>query len=202
MIESLDITAAACGFLATIFFIKINKYAWPLSLVAIAIDIFLYMHKGLYGDFMLQCVYLISVFYGWYEWLYGGKNKKELPISSMSVKLTLVLTLIAVVGIAGLTAFLKYKTNSQVPYLDATTTILSLIAQWMICRKIIQCWFLWFFVDAIYVGLYFFKGLPAHGVLNTIYVSMAVAGYITWRRQMSTAKPIEAEADIDLADVA
>ncbi len=195
MIETLDITAATFGFIATIFYIKINKHAWPLSLVAILIGMFLYMHKGLYGDFMLHCIYLISIFYGWYEWRHGGKDKKEIPISSLSAKLTLLLTIIAIVGIAGLSAFLKYKTNSQVPYLDATTTILSLIAQWMICRKIIQCWFLWFFVDFMFTGLYFYKGLPAHGVLNTIYLGMAVAGYINWRRQMTPDKLVVVGAD-------
>mgnify|MGYP000713545896 CR=1 FL=1 len=70
------------------------------------------------------------------------------------------------------------------PYLDATTTVLSLIAQWMVCKKIIENWILWFVVDAIYVFLYFYKDIPAHGVLLIIYLGLAVAGFIRWRKLM------------------
>ena len=78
--------------------------------------------------------------------------------------------MLSIGGIFATAQLLKNFTDSQIPYLDAITTVLSWIAQWMICKKIIETWFLWFVVDVIYVGLYFYKGIPAHGILLMIYL--------------------------------
>lgn len=185
MMEAFDIIGASLAFLATIFYIRINVWAWPIGLIAIGIDMFLYGYKGIYGDMALNSIYLLMTLYGWYQWKFGGNNHTELPVTSMDWKLTAILSLMAVFGISITYFILSHYTNSQIPVLDATTTILSLIAQWLICRKILQCWALWFVIDAMYSGLYFYKGIPAHGILNIIYLGMAVAGYWRWRQQLT-----------------
>ena len=185
MLETLDIIGAVLAFVTTILYIRINIFAWPLSLIAICIDMFLYLKKGIYGDTALNCIYLTLTLYGWYQWKYGGNNNSVLSTTSLDSKLTLQLLAIAVMGISALFYALSHYTNSQIPFLDASTTILSLIAQWMLCKKIIQCWALWFLVDAVYSGIYFYKGIPAHGVLNIVYLSMAVVGYLSWKKQFS-----------------
>lgn len=184
MIETLDIIGASLAFISTIFYIRISILAWPISLISLCISLSLYWHKGIYGDMGLHIIYISMSIYGWYAWKFGGRKHSELPISSLTFSLTTKLALIATIGISALYFILSHYTNSQIPLWDATTTILSLIAEWMICRKIIQCWGLWFLMDASFVGIYFFKGLPAHAILNIVYVGMAVAGYWRWQRQI------------------
>jgi len=117
---------------------------------------------------------------GWYWWLRGGFDKEPLAIQNLTAKHGLILSAIVGISTCSLAFSLIHFTNSQVPYWDASTTILSLTAQWLICRKIIECWILWFIVDALYAGLYFYKGLPAHGILLCIYTVLAVVGYRAW----------------------
>lgn len=183
MIHYLDFIGAIFAFISTIAYIRISPLAWPIGLIAIGIDIFLYWQKGIYGDMALQSIYLSMTFYGWYSWLFGGINKSELPITSLTPILAKLLAITAVIATTITFILLKELTNSQIPLLDATTTILSLIAQWLICRKIIQCWHLWFIIDALYCGLYIFKGIPAHASLQIMYLGMAIAGYYSWRKQ-------------------
>jgi nicotinamide mononucleotide transporter len=38
----------------------------------------------------LQIVFIILGVYGWYQWLYGGANKTELPVSKMPKKYILI----------------------------------------------------------------------------------------------------------------
>src|SRR5262249_54177869 len=89
--------------------------------------------------------------------------------------------LIALLGILLMAQGLKWTTDSTIPYWDASTTILSLIAQWLLCIKIIHCWILWFIVDALIAILQFYKGLPFHSALHWLYLFMAVVGYYRWR---------------------
>lgn len=188
LIYSLDIVGAIFAFISTIFYIRASVYAWPVGLVAILINLFLYAVTGLYADASKEGVYFISSLLGWYWWLHGSVNQKQLPITHVTKKYALVLTSISAFSILILSFLLMRFTNSQVPYWDATTTVLSLIAQWLICRKIIETWILWFIVDALYAGLYFYKGLPAHGILLVAYTVMAVIGYVVWSAQSRGTK--------------
>jgi nicotinamide mononucleotide transporter len=74
-----------------------------------------------------------------------------------------------------------------VPYTDALTTSLSVIALWMLSRKLIEQWWVWFVVDLISSGLYIYKGIYGRALLYGIYTVMAVYGFLTWKRKMRQA---------------
>jgi len=65
--------------------------------------------------------------------------------------------------------------------------VVSLIAQWLMCRKIIETWSLWFFVDACYVGMHYLKGIPMHALVSCIYLGMAIVGYLLWQKQLKVS---------------
>lgn len=181
-LHTLDILGASLAFLTTCFYIKASPWAWPIGVLATINDAVLYALTGIYGDMALQGLYFVSMLYGWFVWTQGGNNKTALPVGHISSRVALYLMLLSVLGVALVSQVLSYYTTSQVPYLDAITMVLSLVAQWMMCRKWIESWVVWLFVDAIYVGLYCYKGIPFHAGLNLVYLLMAVSGYGYWRR--------------------
>lgn len=193
--ESLDISGAVFSLIATIYYVKADIRAWPMSLIATTLNVSLYGLTGIYGDMNLEMIYFFSAIYGWWVWRHGTTNRDELPITSLSARQYISFTLIAIIGIYSVAQILIHFTNSQVPWWDASTTVLSLIAQWLICRKIIQTWFLWFIVDAMYVGLYFDKAIYAHSILLIIYLGLAIAGYLNWLRlkhpQVGELQPVK-----------
>ncbi|MBN2689904.1 MAG: nicotinamide mononucleotide transporter [Gammaproteobacteria bacterium] len=188
LLHVLDIIGAVFSFFSTVAYIRVSVIAWPLGIVSLLIDLYLYFTKGIYADMTLHFMYLLMTFYGWYEWKFGGDNKEELPIGSISKGMLFSLTLFGIVSASTLYFFLKDYAHSQIPLWDATSTVVSLIAQFLICRKIIECWFLWFFVDMVYSGMYIYKGIPAHGIVQFIYVGMAVVGYLNWQKQLQLIK--------------
>jgi|WetSurMetagenome_2_1015567.scaffolds.fasta_scaffold225741_2 nicotinamide mononucleotide transporter len=182
--KQLDIIGTICGLTATACFVGAYKIAWPISLVALFIDGILFWKKGLYGDCVLQIIYFIMILYGWWQWLYGGNSGKGCEITTITLKQVFWCLTVAVLGIVLVYLLLRFYTDSQIPVLDATTTVLSLLAFWLSCYKILQCWILWFIVDSFYIGMYFYKAVPAHAWLNIIYLSMAMYGYFIWRRKI------------------
>jgi len=181
----LDPIGAVFSLLSTIFFVKANKQAWPLGIVATMCNMTLYFQRGIYGDAALEIFYFLLMFYGWHLWSRGKEQQRELPITHLTMQQGILWVVVASVSIPCLAWLLIRYAHSSVPWLDATTTIVSLIAQWLMCRKIIETWLLWFIADAIYAGMYFYKGIPFHSALLMVYLGMAIAGYITWSGRSS-----------------
>ena len=186
ILKFLDLTGAVLSFLSTIAFTREHLSAWPLGLLAATINGYLYLHQGIYADALLELLYFGLIFYGWYLWLYGGSAHKGVSIRHITAKESCTLLFIGLATSLTLGFLLNHYTHSTIPYIDATTAIFSLLGQWMIGKKIIECWALWFSVDATYVWLYLNKGIPFHSVLMMIYLCIAIMGYISWSKKIST----------------
>lgn len=185
LITWLDYLGTALSLTCTLFYIFAKIQAWPFALMTIAINLILYFLTGLYGDVCKEFVYATLCIIGWYWWAKGSPEAKSLSISRLSFEQGTVLLVITLLAISSLAFVLSKFAHSKVPLWDAATTVLSLTAQWLVCRKILESWILWFVVDGLYVGLYFYKGLPAHGVLMLIYTGLAIVGYRSWRASQS-----------------
>jgi nicotinamide mononucleotide transporter len=75
--------------------------------------------------------------------------------------------------------------NGDIVYIDASTTTISLIAQWMMARKYIENWLVWIFVDLLYVGVYLYKGVYLTSFLYFIFLFLATLGYLKWKKTLS-----------------
>ena len=158
-------------------------WCWPVAIIAIVIYIYIFFKSKLYGDSALQVFYLAMSFYGWYEWLYGGKEHTELTLSKIDLKMLIITTAAGVGGTFVLVYFLK-MTDSNVPWLDACTTSFSLVATWMMARKILENWLYWIIIDLLYVGIYIYKDLYVTGLQYFIFTILAAYGYWQWRKEL------------------
>jgi len=64
-------------------------------------------------------------------------------------------------------------------------TLLALIGVVLNIKKKISCFYIWFFTNASWACVDFSKGIPAQGVLFTIYTLLAVYGVYEWRKDKS-----------------
>jgi nicotinamide mononucleotide transporter len=77
----------------------------------------------------------------------------------------------------------------------ATTTSLSLAAQYMMSRKILENWSIWNVANVIYIGLYIYKSLYLTAFLYLVFLVMCIAGHIRWRKELDE-KPLVAAAAV------
>lgn len=189
---TLDALGTICGLVYLYLEYNARIQLWLVSMVMPAIDIFVYFQAGLYADFGMAIYYLLAAIYGWAVWRgiigrgdNGSSRKKELPITRFPHKDILLIfgVFIAIWGVMYwvLTTF----TNSTVPLVDSLANSLSIVALWMLSRKYVEQWLLWFVVDAILCVLYIYKGVPFHGILYGFYTVMAIIGYRKWVSLMS-----------------
>lgn len=186
----LDTILEVLGFVTGLCYLWYEYHAsarlWIFSIIMPMIGMVLYFNKGIYADFAINIYYFLIAIYGYVAWTFNfsKKQKEELPISRIKLRAAVVCAVVAAVLWLGISYVLRTYTDSTVPYIDAFTTSLSIVAMWMLARKYVEQWLVWIVVDAVSAGLYFYKGIPFYGMLYAIYTTVAYFGYCRWLRLM------------------
>jgi nicotinamide mononucleotide transporter len=121
--------------------------------------------------------------YGWLNWIFGGQNHTALKITRTIRSEWIILAVTIPFGTLGMWAFLV-TVNDAAPLWDALTTVLSLAAQYLLCRKRFENWWFWILADVIYVPLYFSRQLPLTAVLYAGFLTMCLVGTREWARSL------------------
>ncbi len=186
----LDTILEVLGFVTGLCYLWYEYHAsarlWIFSIIMPMIGMVLYFNKGIYADFAINIYYFLIAIYGYVAWTFNfsKKQKEELPISRIKLRAAVVCAVVAAVLWLGISYVLRTYTDSTVPYIDAFTTSLSIVAMWMLARKYVEQWLVWIVVDAVSAGLYLYKGIPFYCVLYAIYTVVAYFGYRRWLRLM------------------
>lgn len=185
------VTGIACVWLAA----KQNIWTWPMGLVSVAMYVFVFYDARLYADMGLNAFYFLTSLYGWYVWLYGGKNHTERKVGRVSKKELTVLLALGFVFTVCLGFFLDNYTDADLSYTDSATTAVSLIGYWMMAKKQLENWVVWLVVDVVYVGVYTYKDLYLTSFLYAVYLLLCVKGYLEWKKELVAPKQAPAEAN-------
>ena len=166
--------------------VREHLWNWPIGLANSIVFFILFWKSGLYADMWLQVIYFALGLYGWIHWLRGGPNQTQLEVSRATPAEWIEVATFIPLATLGLRELLIIA-NGAAPFWDALTTVISLAAQWLLCRKRIENWFLWITADLIYVPLYFNRQLVLTGILYAVFLLMCIAGWRAWHRQLNTS---------------
>jgi nicotinamide mononucleotide transporter len=184
----LEWTAATITALSVYLAAREDIWNWPTAIVSVVMYIVVYVRAGLYSDAGLQLFFLGMSIYGWYEWLYGGAGHTELEVTRASRR---VWAWCAAIGLAfwALDGAVMSRVNGVAfPYIDAGTTTVSLIAQWMMTRKLLENWVLWILVNVVYVPVLLVKHLYPTALLYSALLLLAIKGLVDWRASWLAAR--------------
>ncbi len=182
MMLAFEWTAAIITALSVYLQARENIWNWPTAIVSVTMYAIVYTKSGLYSDAGLQMYFLATSIYGWYHWLRGGTGHTVLHVSSATKRVWLWCLVLGVSFYVVSVSITSHMEGVALPYLDGFTTTVSLIAQWMITRKLLESWLLWIVVNVVYVPMLISKQLYPTALLYTVMLGLAVKGYVDWRR--------------------
>ena len=79
--------------------------------------------------------------------------------------------------------------GARLPMLDAALVALSLVAQWMMTRKLLENWALWVALDVVYVAVFISRGLRLTAMLYLVFLVLAAFGHFEWKRSFQQRLP-------------
>jgi nicotinamide mononucleotide transporter len=186
------ITGAICVWLC----VKENVWNWPTGIANNIFYIVVFWASGLYADSLLQWIYIAISIYGWWNWLHGGAAHSKLKVSRATLPGMGLYVLLTALGTIVFYELLQRYTNSTVPLWDGLTTALSLVAQYMLTRKLVENWWFWIVADVIYIALYAYKHLLLTSLLYAIFLAMCIVGLRQWLSTMAEGQSTAIEAAI------
>jgi nicotinamide mononucleotide transporter len=192
----LEFFGTLAGGIAVWISARANVWSWPIGIINVVLLFFLFYQVQLYPDMFLQIFFLITNILGWWRWLHpkvGEEDrKKELRVSYLTNNWRVTSGGIIVVGtgIMGsaaskLHAWLPsmFSLPSAFPYLDSFVTVTSVVAQYWMLQKKVECWVLWIFADIIATYLYFMKDIKFLGLEYFVFCFIATMGFVVWRKE-------------------
>ncbi|MCX6326727.1 MAG: nicotinamide riboside transporter PnuC [Bacteroidia bacterium] len=203
---------AVTGIIYVFLEIRQAIWLWPIGIITSAVYILVFFTGKLYADMSLQGYYLVISFVGWYWWA-GRKNgrrgeeengrtgdseteglrdsetkkegeKETLQVTRLDLKTGVVLSIVFILLYVIMWFILSRLTDSPVPEWDSFLTSLSIVATWMLARKIYEHWLLWIVVNSVSVVLFLTRGLYPTVILYIVYGIMSFVGLVAWKRSI------------------
>ena len=183
---SLEILAVIFGVASVWFAKKESIWVYPTGIISTAIYVYICYHYTLYGDLIINIYYTLMSIYGWYMWtkLIQGehieitKSSKKDILKAVGIFISTAVFVICV--------YLYFNRFDRITdYFDTFTTGIFFAAMWMMANKKIEHWLLWIGGNIISIPLYFIKGLGFSGIQFTIFLVLAILGYIEWKKNLN-----------------
>lgn len=183
-----ELLAALFGVVSVVLTARQSLWCWPTGLVMVVLYAWVFWQARLYADMGLQLVYVGLQLYGWWQWARGGPQASARRVQALGGRRSLAWLGAGVAGGLGLGLTLAQTTDAAAPLLDSQVTALSLVAQWLMSHKVLECWAFWILVDVLAVGVFASRGLWPTTALYAVFLGLATAGGLAWRRELAEAR--------------
>jgi nicotinamide mononucleotide transporter len=163
---------------------RVQLIAWPLAIVSSLAYMILFAHSKLYGEASLQILFVIVAAWGWWQWKFGRQaDGSALTVRRIDTRTGLIVIAATCATWPLLGFALRSFTDSDVPFFDALPTAGSIAGQWLLGKKYIENWVIWFAVNVFSVALFAHKGLWLTVVLYALFAVLSVIGWRAWQQR-------------------
>ncbi len=175
-----ELAAVGFGIAYIVLAIREHRACWIAGAIGTAIYAKVFHDAGLPMQAALQVVYVAMSAYGFFAW------RRDQGISAPLRRWPLAhhLAAAAAVGLAtAVSAPLAARhALAAAPVADSLGTWASLVATWLLARRVVDNWLWWIAIDAGLAALFARQGLLPTAALYLAYALLAVAGWRRWRR--------------------
>lgn len=196
-IDALGTLSAVTGVVCVVLVAKRSIWNYLFGLINVTTYALIAYRSQLYGDAILNAAYYLPMqFAGFALWRKHSSDQSRQSVQSrlMSRRARAVL----LTGCAVLTALIglvldRFTADPQ-PYKDAATTLLSVVAQYLMVKAFAEQWILWIAVNAISVAMWIVclgRG-DEHAALMVVmwlcYLANSINGLVVWRRNAAAQR--------------
>ncbi|OZQ81523.1 nicotinamide mononucleotide transporter [Paenibacillus sp. VTT E-133291] len=144
--------------------------------------------NGLFGEVMLNLLFFVPMnIVGFYMWKNNHQDGK-LSMRQMDLKGLFLVGAVCVIGCLLLGIGLSFIPGQNSPYIDAITTVLSIVATFLMVRRFKEQWLVYIVLNMFTVLLWVIRMMEGSGegllmiIMWSAYLVNAAYGYYNWNK--------------------
>ena len=184
----LEFLAFWFGIISVVFAKKQNILVYPTGIICTIITMYLMYKVSLLGHILVNLLYTIISFFGWWNWSRRENNDLVVKVSKFTYNdLTKSLLIFFFIVFIAYFAHNFFATNfeGQIKELDILTSGIFVTAMWLMANKKLENWILWIIGNVITIPLYLSSDKIILSIQYVIFTILAVQAYIEWKKSLS-----------------
>ena len=184
----LEFLAFWFGIISVVFAKKQNILVYPTGIICTIITMYLMYKVSLLGHILVNLLYTIISFFGWWNWSRRENNDLVVKVSKFtSNDLSKSLLIFFFIVFVAYFAHDFFATNfeGQIKELDILTSGIFVTAMWLMANKKLENWILWIIGNVITIPLYLSSEKIILSIQYVIFTILAIQAYIEWKKSLS-----------------
>ena len=178
-----EVIASILGLANIVLLVRRSIWNYPFGIVMVSMYGVVFFQARLYSDALLQVFFFVVQIYGWWVWYHARDSAGLVKVELMSARARVIWLAIIVVATIAEGWYLANYTSDSAPWMDANTTAMSVVAQYLLSIRKIENWILWIVTDVVQIGLYYWKGLYPTTGLYSLFLVLSCLGLYEWLRE-------------------
>lgn len=181
-----EIIASILGLANIVLLVRRSIWNYPFGIAMVTLYGVVFFEARLFSDAALQVFFFVVQIYGWWNWYHARDSAGLARVELMTARSRLAwIAVIVAFNVADAWFLMKY-TSDVAPWMDANTTAMSVVAQYLLSVRKIENWILWIVTDVVQIGLYYWKGLYPTTGLYVLFLIISGVGLYEWLREYRT----------------
>ncbi len=180
--SAIEVAAVLLGTANIVLIIRRSVWNYPFALAMVTLYFFIFRDLKLYSDAGLQIFFFAVNLYGWWAWSQNRAAAGEIMVERLSRAALSAWLAGSAAAVIGWGSFMAANSDASHPYWDAAVAMLSIAGQILMARRYLENWWWWIAVNVISIPLYIVKDIQLTAALYVLFLALAVAGLIEWRR--------------------
>jgi len=178
----IEIVAVLLGIANILLIIRRSVWNYPFGIAMVTLYFFIFRDAKLYSDAGLQIFFVVVNLYGWWSWSRNKAETGEVVVQRLGTEGLLAWISGSAVATLGWGFIMSNHTDASYPFWDASVAMLSVAGQILMTRRYLENWYWWIAVNAISIPLYIVKNLQLTAGLYALFLILAAAGLLQWRK--------------------
>ncbi len=187
-----EIIAAILGLANIVLLVRRSIWNYPFGLAMVTLYGLVFLEAKLYSDAALQIFFFAVQVYGWWNWYRAREGDGAVKVEVLGNGARLLWCGVIAAATVAEGWYLAHYTHDAAPWMDANTTAMSVVAQYLLSVRKIENWVLWIVTDVVQIGLYYWKGLYPTTALYAVFLVLSMVGLREWYRHMKAAEAVAA----------
>ena len=184
----LEFLAFWFGIISVVFAKKQNILVYPTGIICTIITMYLMYKVSLLGHILVNLLYTIISFFGWWNWSRRENNDLVVKVSKftsndLSKSLLIFFFIVFTAYLAH--DFFATDFEGQIKELDIFTSGIFVTAMWLMANKKLENWILWIIGNVITIPLYLSSDKIILSIQYVIFTILAIQAYIQWKKSLS-----------------